>query len=172
MRWLPLVLSLLATPAAAADFRVLNFGGSCAAAPELEKALGSVQIPSQSGPNQQTFKGRVFDREATIMYLCQEGKLVLGNYLFPKQAFEAALEGLHHVYDGLTSTFGVPYIDSSPWQYGSAISDPRVVASDPSMFMAAWRDARVHVNTAIHSASRDKTGVDWAVLVVFSRPGL
>jgi len=172
MRWLPVLLSLLATPLAAADFRVLNFGGSCAVAPELEKALGSEQIPSQSGPNQQTFKGRVFGREATIMYLCQEGKLVLGHYLFPKQPFEAALESLHHVYDGLTSTFGVPYIDSSPWQYGSPNSNPRVVASDRAMYMAAWRDARVHLNIGMHSASRDKTGVDWTVLVVFSRPRL
>lgn len=171
MRWLGLALSLLATPVAAADFRVLDFGGSCEAAPKLEKALGSAQIPSQSGPNQQTFKGSVFDREATIMYMCQEGRLVLGNYLFPKQTFEAALESLHHIYDGFTSIYGVPFVDSSPWQYGSASSDPlHLVSPDPVMYMAAWRDARVHLSLFVRSASRDKIAADWSVLVVSRVP--
>jgi len=104
------------------------------------------------------------------MYLCQEGNFIIGNYFFPAPTFEAALEILHHVYDGLTPIYGVPYVDNSPWQYGSPNSDPRAVAADPHMYQAAWRDDRVHLNIAVVPARKDKTGADWTVLVVFSRP--
>jgi len=67
------ISALLATSAFASDFRVLDFGSPCAEAVELEEALGAEPIPSQSGPNQQTFRGRVFDHEATILYLCPDG---------------------------------------------------------------------------------------------------
>jgi hypothetical protein len=169
MRWLPVLFALLAGPTVAADFRVLNFGGPCADAPKLEKALRSVQISDRSGPNQQTFRGTVFDREVTIQYLCQNGELIIGNYIFPKQTFEAATETLQHVYDGLRPIYGPPFINTSPWQYGLPNVDPRRIESDPQSYHIAWQDDRVFLTIHLSSPSKDKTAADWLVLAAFGR---
>jgi hypothetical protein len=168
MRWLSILLIVLAAPVAAADFRVLNFGAPCADAKRLEEALGSQQITERSGPNQQTFNGKVFASTVTIMYLCQDGHLILGDYHFTKQTLEDAVATFRRVYDGLVALYGMPYVDRSPWQYGYASFDPRAVASEPQKYSAAWHDGRVFLSVAIGSASKDKAAPDWQVFVAFS----
>jgi hypothetical protein len=160
------ISALLATSAFASDFRVLDFGSPCAEAVELEEALGAEPIPSQSGPNQQTFRGRVFDHEATILYLCPDGGFALGHYAFVLQTFDKAFATFHDIYEVLNGMYGAPYIDNSRWQYDAASQDSRRVAPDPAKYMVGWRDQRVSLS--MHMAPTG-TGTEWRVEVVFGR---
>jgi hypothetical protein len=168
MRCLILAALLISVPAIAKDFRALNFGDSCTAALLSEEALGSDPIPGQSGLNQQTFKGNVFDREVIIVYLCKDGSFTLGNYLFSEGTLDKALSSLHEIYDRLNNMYGVPWVDCSPWQYGADPRDSRAIASDSTKYMVVWQDQQVFLDAHIASRSGG-TRPDWRVIVRFSR---
>jgi hypothetical protein len=164
LRWSLVAFCLFCLPVGAEDFRVLDFGSSCAALQELEQATGSKPLAGVSAPNIQGFKGLAFDREASIVYVCKQGKFALGNYFFPGQHFDGALKNLHDVYDNLTAKYGAPFLNNSPWQAGPN-KDPAAVASDPSKYSVTWRTERVDTTISLVS-NGDTLGATWEVIVV------
>jgi hypothetical protein len=162
MRWLFIVAVLLAMRLEAADFRMSDFGESCALLAEREAALGSEPMPLNGAP---AYKTKLFGHEVSIIYVCTTGVLRIGNYVFPKQTREAAVETLRVVYDDLVSTYGVPFLDGSPWQYGEATIDPRAIY-EPG-YLTAWRTPRVNLTAVLVQDKRDP-GPNWKVMVVFS----
>lgn len=170
MRWLFVVAIVLPLHLEAADFRLSDFGDSCALLSEREAALGGAPVPWKGdGPNKQGYKGSWLGRDVHILYLCKSGKLVIGNYLLPWQPREPAVETLHAVYDHLVATYGVPWLDSSPWQYGQTIVDPRATV-EPG-YMTTWKTTRVNVTVGL-VPEKDEAGPNWQVLVVFQSPEL
>ena len=101
MRWLCLAASLITTSGFAKDFRALDFGVTCDAAPRYEESLGSEQLPDSSGLNLLKFKSNFFDREVTIVYLCIRGSFISGDYLFPEQTYEKVLSSFYEIYRNL-----------------------------------------------------------------------
>jgi hypothetical protein len=168
VRWPIIALGFFCAPLSAADFRTLDFGSACAAVQELEAAIGSRPMPGASNPNVQAFKGRAFDRDASIVYVCKDGKLAAGNYFFPGQHFDSALRNLHDVYDTLSGKYGAPFINHSPWQVGPS-KDTTLIASDPSTYSVTWRSERIDTTISLVS-NGDALGADWEVMVVQS-PG-
>jgi hypothetical protein len=165
MRRIVLVLATFCLPAAAADFRAADFGASCADIAERETQLGSTPISwNPSGPEFVAFRGKAFDREVAILYLCPKDTFFTGNYIFPDENLEQAVRSLRSVYDKLTDRYGAPYLDATPWQAGA---DPRGVQPDSRKYMVNWRDARV--STTISVMSRDNASSKWHVLVVAIR---
>ncbi len=160
--------TLLASSVSAADFRVLNFGDRCDSVGALEKALGSREAswPGLS-PDVPAFTGRAFDREVTITYFCVHGKFAVGNYFFPIQPLDDAVQSLHEVYDSLTSTYGAPYTDFTPWH--GANSQFVTVAPDPSKYSAYWRGEQTHTIISLRPGG-DAPGTSWKVAIAVGPP--
>lgn len=165
MRWLYLCFLLVSAKTLAQDFRVLDFGSPCAPIAELEEALGSRQVPwSVSGPDLKTFEGRAFGRDVFIIYLCKKGLLFTGNYRFPKENFDDAFETLRKTYETLVSTYGVPTLDTSPWQFGAMLKDPRLISNERK-YMTSWLTRPVSTTVAL-MLDGDEAGANWQVIVV------
>jgi len=161
-RWAILAIVFATTQASSADFRVADFGSPCALVPERELSLGLETItPDPPRPCQRIFKGQAFDREVAITYVCEEGKFVSGAYTFHNESFDDALKSLHAVYDNLSRTYGVPYVDSSPWQQGP---EPHFPQADPGKYLIAWRDERV-MTSIVMVADESPGSEKWRVFV-------
>jgi hypothetical protein len=163
MRKFLLTCALFASPVSAADFRVLDFGDSCEPIRGLEKALGSRETswPGLS-PDVPAFIGRAFDRDVSISYFCLRGKFAVGNYFFPTQSLEDAVQSFHEAYDSLVSKYGAPYTDNSPWH--GANSRFTSVEPDPSKYTAYWRGERVNTIISL-KPGREASGARWQVAV-------
>ena len=167
MRTAIVIATLLVSPAHAAEFRVLDFGSPCDSIRALEEAQASVAIPWNHSIAEgfHAFRGRAFDREVSIVYLCVNGHLCTGNYFFPNESFDDALKSLRSVYDALTVTHGDSFFDTTPWQKDP---DPRAVSPDPKRYMVTWKKAGVRTAISI-MPDGESPGSTWRVLVVVSR---
>ena len=167
MRYFLVACVLLASPVSASDFRVLDFGDSCEQIRGLEKALGSRETswPGLS-PEVPAFIGHAFDRDVTISYFCLHGKFAVGNYFFPDQSLDEAVQSLHEAYDSLVSKYGAPFTDSSPWH--GANSRFTSVEPDPSKYMAYWRGERVNTTILLKPGS-DASSPTWQVAIAVAR---
>jgi hypothetical protein len=163
-------VALLASPADAADFRVLDFGSPCDSIRELEGAQGSIPIPwtHSEAEGWYGFRGRAFGREVSILYLCVNGHLCTGNYLFPFEEPDQAVESYRGVYEDLVSRYGKPFVDNTPWQHGVPEKDQRFIASDPRRYMTSWRTSGVRTTLSLMPNS-DSSGPALQVFVVVSR---
>ena len=162
-----LMAILLVAPVHAADFRVLDFGSPCDSIRALEEAQNSVPIPWTHSEDEgwHAFRGRAFDREVSILYLCVSGNLCTGNYFLPDESFDDALKSLRSVYDSLNSTHGEPFLDNTPWQKDA---DPRFVSRDPQRYMVTWKSSRVRTTIAVMPGP-DDSDTTWHVFVVVAR---
>jgi hypothetical protein len=166
MRALLVVGLVLPIPAIAADFRGTEFDSSCALIADREKALGSQQIPANlaKGPGYR-FNGRVLDKDAQIIYLCKDGVLKVGNYVFSDPKYDDAVADYIAAYGQYELAYGSPtLVYSKP---GITPVFPAVGAAEPNNYHASWHldDVVVHVDLLHHS---DDTGPTWHVWVVIS----
>jgi hypothetical protein len=163
MRWLVITLTLMAARVYGADFRVLDFEETCAHAGQREGALGSRQIGwNPSGPEYLAFQAQEFERQVSVLYFCPKGVLFTGNYFFPTEGFDDALESFRSLYDSLNSTYGEPFLDNTPWQRNS---DRRFVSPDPHRYMVTWKSSRVQTTMSV-MRGHDKSDSTWHVFVV------
>jgi hypothetical protein len=166
MRALLLAGLVLPVSAIAADFRGTEFDSPCALIEDRERALGSQRIPANlaKGPGYR-FNGRVLDRDAQIIYLCKDGVLKVGNYVFSDPKYDDAVADYIAAYGQYSSAYGSPtLVYSKP---GIPPVFPAVGAAEPSNYHASWHldDLVVHVDFLHHS---DDTGPTWHVWVVIS----
>jgi hypothetical protein len=152
--------------ASAAGFRVLNFGDPCESARGLEKVIGSREITwSGLSADVPAFAGRAFDREVSISYFCLHGKFMVGNYFFPMQSLDNAVQSLHEAYDSLVSQYGALYTDNSPWHGANS----RFVAAevDPTKYTAYWRGERINAVMSLRPSGG--AGAQWQVAIALYR---
>jgi len=163
IRWLMTLSVASASPALANDFRVLDWGESCAPVLEREKVMGSKPLAwNPSGPEYLAFEDEAFGKRLSILYFCPRGALFSGNYFFPPESFDGALGSLRLVYDELTSRYGLPWLDTTPWQPNQ---DPRAVAAGPSQYMVTWVHSRTRTSISVKQII-DAPGATWRVFVV------
>ena len=169
MRSLLLAAIVLTAPAQAADFGVLDFGSPCDSIRALEEARNSVPIPWARSEDEgfHAFRGRAFERDASIIYACVKGHLCTGNYFFPEESLEAAVESYHKFYNDFVVLYGAPILDNSPWQLGAASMDPRLIAADPRRYMISWQTSRVHASMRLFPPTISD-GALWQVSVIMS----
>jgi hypothetical protein len=162
MRALITGLLIIAPPAIAADFRGTPLGGSCAGIEVLEDALGSQK--GWSDPGVKAFRGRAFDRDVTIIYLCEKDTLAVGDYLFPMQEYDVAVADFTAAYANFSSAYGAPSnvfpSDSAPF--------PSVGASAPKEYGASWVTDELHVHVRLIPAG-DGSRHNWHVMVAVQR---
>jgi hypothetical protein len=166
MRKLAFALTMLSTSASAADFRALDIGQSCASAREWEVARGSTPMPGRAGAGADVyaFTGREFDRNLYFSYFCMHGDLFTGNYSFPIESLEQAVDSYRDVHGLLLSRYGDPFVDNSPWNRDS---DKRSIATDSSKYMTNWRTPRVSATLSIMpNQPTEKSG--WRVFLVIA----
>lgn len=162
LRQLLLAASVLSAPAGAADFRALDFGAACGAIRSFEETEGSVPIPWDALPGGEyiAFKGRAFERDASIVYLCIQGRLAAGHYLFPPEDHERVVKSFGEIHAALAAAYGDPLLDTAP----------RTVDADATKYVTAWRTSRVRVSLSL-LPQRKGPSPDWQVFVMTSASG-
>jgi hypothetical protein len=166
MHKLASVLTMFAMSATAADFRALDIAQSCASAREWEVARGSTPMPGRTGAGADiyAFTGREFDRHLYFSYFCAHGDLFTGNYSFPIESLEQAVDSYRDVHSILLSTYGNAFVDNSPW---NGDGDRRSIATDSSKYMTNWRTSRVSATLSIMpNQPTEKSG--WRVFLVIA----
>ena len=129
MRALVIALTILASPASAAEFRGSELGGQCALVHEHEAALRSVEVAHGSQEEQHRFAGLAFDRHATITYLCKEGQITLIDVHFPQGSYDMSFQNFVASIQIFRLCTGCPFMKSA---IGKPLSmEPRLGAIQP-----------------------------------------
>jgi hypothetical protein len=142
---------LLASHASlAAEFHGVELGSSCADINQVEDELGSSPIPVRSrGGGEYRFSGHAYGRQIEIVYLCKNGTLAIGSYLFRSEEFDAAAEFFRSTYDALRARLGTPHLEHS-WDanWGEKTEFPRPGVEPPKGYSASWQgpDFRAHLD--------------------------
>jgi hypothetical protein len=160
------LLVAIATSAVGADFRVLDFGASCAAVDSKEAALGSTKAewPKLDAAEMHAFKGTAFQAQVTIGYYCSSDALLAGNYFFPAGELEAVLANYEAAHKELVSTYGAPFLDSSSWM---TPMDSRWLEGDPKRYSTTWKTERAWVHMSILPL-RDEGKGQWQLAVMYT----
>lgn len=163
-RFTALMLTL-AMSATAADFRALNIGESCASAREWEFAKGSTptQLPNSSGNSYLLgFQGQALGRDVYLSYLCRDGVLFTGNYSFPVESWDEAVESYRQIHDEMLSINGDTSMDASPWNGNVG---PTSTSLESPKYATTWSSARVVTSLSLmRNQPSEKTG--WRVFIV------
>jgi hypothetical protein len=164
MRKLAFALMLFVLPVSATDFRALDIGQSCASAREWELARGSAPMQGRAGPGADiySFEGREFDRDVYLSYFCMNGALFTGNYSFPIESLDQAVDSYRDIRERLLSIYGDTSDDASPW---SGAGDIRSTGIDSPIYMTHWKTARVSTTLSLmRNHPPEKAG--WRVFLV------
>lgn len=167
MRTLLFAALVLAQPAIGSDFRGTEFGHSCAGVPEREKALGSELVQVSVDGNAYRFKGRAFDRDASvIIYLCKEGALSLGHVQFPEGKYPDAVADYLAAHNLLVSLLGAPVLGYARHRDSRAeLAVPAVGAATRDEYYAFWRAQEISVSLFLMTR-RDYSEDSWFAMVV------
>jgi hypothetical protein len=158
------LLALIAVSAEGADFRAPDIGQSCATVVEWEIAHGSTPVPWTTVPGAETYAFRVrqFDRDILAQYVCVKGNLLAGNYLFPVESLDQAVDSYREIHSRLLAVYGIPSADNSPW---SDNVDSRVTSLYPQQYMTIWIAAR-ETSTISLMPNKKSESVGWRVFLV------
>ena len=154
------VLILLAAaggPAAAADFRALDFGASCAEVASKEAALGSApyteQLPSGF---QYAFRNREMDREAIVGYACRDGHFFRGAYIFMVKDEADATAVYNALKKRVTKERGKPSYDFASAEYRNKMKSVGATLAPVDTQVAFWSNghSEAHASVAAPSGTR------------------
>lgn len=159
--------ALVSTLAVAADFGVLDVGSRCESVRELEIARGSLPIPWHAPKVGEfyAFRGRAFDRDVSLLYLCRNGTLVAGNYYLPVESLALAKKSYYEVYEQLASMYGDPLLNDFARFLEALPDDPRSMSADRTGAMTRWRIGNLSVTQALMPVTNSQN-IGWQVFIV------
>jgi hypothetical protein len=134
--------------------------------------LGSEQIPVDAiNGTAYRFKGRAFDRDVWITYLCKDGALRLGDYRFPEGKYDEGVIDYLAAYNTLVSVYGPPFMAYA--QHGEMTAElvvPVTGAATRDEYHASWKvqGLSVHVDLKAHG---DYADGNWHAGVVVTPAG-
>jgi hypothetical protein len=167
MRAATSILALLSVPTLAGDFRLLDFGASCANVAAQEVALGAKEVrPRVEGMGILAFEGEAFDRRLDFTYFCPKGVLFTGDYYFPSQPLSDAVVSYEAAHKQLSTIYGAPVLDNSPWMQPAV--DTRWLESNPLKYMTTWNTPRISIAT-IFLPSLPEQPPGWRVAIHFGQ---
>ncbi|GFE79472.1 hypothetical protein GCM10011487_14720 [Steroidobacter agaridevorans] len=149
--------ALLAGPAGAADFRVLDFGAPCDRVVALEEARGSGPFDGKLPSGYQfAFRIRELDRDALAVYSCDGGKLFRGGYIFDvkDEADAAALYAT--IKKRVTRERGTPSYDFASAAHRKKMSDAGATLSRVDMMVAFWDGPTSEAHASVAEPSKDR----------------
>ncbi|MCE7903186.1 MAG: hypothetical protein DYH20_11220 [Gammaproteobacteria bacterium PRO9] len=160
---------LTSTVAVAADFGALDIGSQCKPVTELETARGSLPIPWPAPEVGEfyAFRGRAFDRDASLLYLCRNGVLVAGNYYLPVEPLARAKKSYYQVYEQLVSMYGEPPLNDFKRFLESLPDDPRSMSADSIGPMTWWWIGNLAILQTLMPVTNQQH-IGWQVFIVIT----
>jgi hypothetical protein len=149
--------SLVATIAAATDFRVLDFDTSCDNVASLEAAKGAMPFEGKLLSGYQfAFRVREMDRDAVVGYSCKDGKFYRGAYIFDAKDGDDATQLYTAIKQRVTKELGAPYYDFASKEYRRKMQAVGAELSRTDTQAAFWnaKNSEAHASVAEPSQSR------------------
>jgi hypothetical protein len=149
--------ALLAGPARATDFRVLDFGAPCGRVVALEEARGSGSFDGKLPSGYQfAFRTRELNRDALAVYSCEDGKLFRGGYIFEAkdEADAAALYAM--IKKRVTRERGSPSYDFASAAHRKKMSDAGATLSRVDTMVAFWDGPTSEAHASVAEPSKDR----------------
>jgi hypothetical protein len=158
------LLTILAMSATAADFRALDIGQSCATAREWEVVRGSTPMQGAAGPGADIygFEAQEFGRDVYLSYFCIHGTLFTGNYSFPIESLDKALESFHEIHDQMLFAYGDTSSDNSPWNGDGEMQSTTI---ESPKYMTHWQTTRVSTTLSL-MRNKPSESPGWRVFIV------
>lgn len=157
---IPFVLTgavLLAGPAGAADFRVLDFGAPCAQIVTLEEARGSGSFDGKLPSGYQfAFRIRELDRDALAVYSCDGGKVFRGGYIFDAKDEADAAALYATIKKRVTRERGTPSYDFASAVHRKKMSDVGATLSRVDTLVAFWSGPTSEAHASVAEPSKDR----------------
>ncbi|MEJ1963234.1 MAG: hypothetical protein WDO56_17420 [Gammaproteobacteria bacterium] len=166
---LPVVLAglgFVCHRADAADFRALDFNGSCTNLAAQEAALGSAPFTEQLPSGfQYAFRNRELDRDVVVAYACRDGRFFRGAYIFQvRDAAEAtALYGA--LKRRTTRELGAPSYDFASAEYRRKMKAVGATLSPVDTQVAFWNTPRSEAHASVAAPSGQR---GWRVSLSFT----
>ena len=162
----------LSTSAFPADVGQLSFKDSCVTAQKLEEARGSLAVAEVESPPKGSriahvaFQGRYFDRTVHLEYVCFNGQLVGGLYLFEVESAESALQTFNQMTLRLDEIYG-------PYPSDRAKADQLFEQSNPisQHRLNMWKTPRT-IQTLNLLQDYPKGAMGWRVMLTVGPSGV
>ncbi len=144
-------------PAAAADFRVLDFDAPCEQIEALELARGSGRFAGKLPSGYQfAFHTREMERDAVVVYACEAGKFYRGGYIFDAKD-EADASALYAaIKRRVTRELGAPSYDFASKEHRKKMTDAGATLSRTDTLVAFWDAQRCEAHASVAEPSKDR----------------
>ena len=149
--------ALLAGPAGAADFRVVDFGAPCGQVVALEEARGSGSFDGKLPSGYQfAFRTRELDRDALAVYSCEDGKLFRGGYIFDAKDEADAAALYAKIKKRVTRERGTPSYDFASAAHRKKMSEVGATLSRVDTLVAFWNGPTSEAHASVAEPSKDR----------------
>lgn len=158
--------ALLAGPAGAADFRVMDFGAPCDRIVSLEEARGSGAFDGKLPSGYQfAFRIRELDRDALAVYSCDDGKLFRGGYIFDAKDEADAATLYAAIKKRITRERGTPAYDFASAAHRKKMSDVGATLSLADTLVAFWNGPTSEAHASVGQPTKNR---GWQVSLSFT----
>ena len=149
--------ALLAGPATAADFRVVDFGTPCDRIVALEAARGSETFDGKLPSGYQfAFRTRELDRDALVVYSCDDGKLFRAGYIFDAKDEADATALYQSIKKRITRERGTPSYDFASAAHRKKMTGAGATLSRVDTLVAFWNGATSEAHASVAEPSKDR----------------
>jgi hypothetical protein len=149
--------ALMAGAVSAADFRVFDFGMPCDRIVALESTRGSQSFDGKMPSGYQfAFRTRELDRDALVVYSCEDGKLFRAGYIFEAkdQADAAALYG--NIKKRVTRERDTPSYDFASAAHRKKMTDAGATLSLVDTLVAFWSGKTSEAHASVAEPTKDR----------------
>ncbi|HTE40271.1 MAG TPA: hypothetical protein VK629_05560 [Steroidobacteraceae bacterium] len=149
--------TLVTSTASAADFRALDFDGSCDNVASLEAAKGAMPFEGKLPSGYQfAFRVRDMDRDAVVGYSCKDGMFFRGAYMFDVKDGDEATQVYTSIKQRVTKELGAPYYDFASTEHRRKMKDVGADLSRADTQVAFWKakNSEAHASVAEPSQGR------------------
>ena len=154
---LAIVAGFVFSGVSAADFRALDFGGSCENLTEREAALGSTPFEGKLPSGYQfAFRTREMDRNAVVGYSCKDGKFFRGAYMFDVQDGDEATRLYSALKQRVTRELGAPYYDFASAEHRRKMKEVGATLSRSDTQVAFWKTNVSEAHASVAEPSKDR----------------
>lgn len=144
-------------PAAAEDFRTLEFGAPCDRIPALEAARGSGRHEGKLPSGYQfAFRTRELDRDALVVYSCDAGKLFRAGYIFDAKDEADAATLYSMLKRRVNRERGTPSYDFASTAHRKKMTDAGATLSRVDSLVAFWEGATSEAHASVAEPSKDR----------------
>ncbi|HEY0686267.1 MAG TPA: hypothetical protein VGD45_28255 [Steroidobacter sp.] len=151
------VTTLLAGPAFAADFRLIDFGAPCDQIVKQEAESGAEAYEGKLPSGYQfAFRVRELDRDALAVYACDGGKLFRSGYIFEAKDEADATMLYARIKKRVSRERGKPSYDFASTAHRKKMSDAGATLSPVDTMVAFWDGKTSEAHASVAEPSKDR----------------